>query len=204
MAGETDPVKLYTGHNVYAKDIKYHPSGQQTKYAPFAVVNPDILILKMRPGQEIAMMMHARKGVGQDHAKFSPVATASYRLLPTIDITQPIVGLAATKFAQCFPKGVIAREPVTEEDVEKDEAYAGHVGEMKAVVANAFRDTVSRECLRHAELKDKVKLGRVRDHFIFKVESAGQWESDEIFLESVRLLKGKAQRISDGLAESPN
>jgi len=44
----------------------------------------DILIAKMRPGQEIEMKLIAGKGIGKDHAKFSPVATASYRLLPTI------------------------------------------------------------------------------------------------------------------------
>jgi DNA-directed RNA polymerases I and III subunit RPAC1 len=44
----------------------------------------DILIAKMRPGQEIEMKLIAGKGIGKDHAKFSPVSTASYRLLPTI------------------------------------------------------------------------------------------------------------------------
>ncbi|KAF2650176.1 RBP11-like subunits of RNA polymerase [Lophiostoma macrostomum CBS 122681] len=204
IAGETDPEKLYEDYNVYAGDIVYHVSGKQSDFGAenlFEVVNPDILILKMRPGQEIALVMHARKGIGQDHAKFSPVATASYRLLPTIDILKPIVGEDAKKFARCFPRGVIKLEPVSEEDVQKDETLQGKEGEIKAVVANPMRDTVSRECLRHPEFKDKVKLGRVRDHFIFRVESTGQWESDEIFLESVRLLKGKAQRLRNGLDE---
>jgi DNA-directed RNA polymerase I and III subunit RPAC1 len=202
--GETDPDRLYVDHNVYASDITYHATGKQSDFdatIPFEVVNPDVLILKMRPGQEIAMMMHARKGIGQDHAKFSPVATASYRLLPTIDILKPIVGADAEKFARCFPRNVISTVPITAEDVQKDKSLQGKEGQIYAVVENAFRDTVSRECLRHPEFKDKVKLGRVRDHFIFRVESTGQWESDEIFLESVRLLKGKAQRLRNGLNE---
>jgi DNA-directed RNA polymerase I and III subunit RPAC1 len=33
------------------------------------------------------------------------------------------------------------------------------------------------------------------------VESTGQWESDELFLESVKLLKVKCQRIKRGLDE---
>jgi len=41
-------------------------------------------------------------------------------------------------------------------------------GEKEARVVNPRKDTVSRECLRHAEFKDKVKLTRVRDHFICK------------------------------------
>jgi len=33
----------------------------------------DILIAKLRPGQEIDLKVHCVKGVGKDHAKFSPV-----------------------------------------------------------------------------------------------------------------------------------
>lgn len=172
------------------------PSGGEIKPC-----NPDILLVKMRPGQKIIMSMHAVKGIGQDHAKFSPVATASYRLLPTIDIVKPITGADAKKFARCFPRGVIRLDKVTAEDVADDAELEGQEGEPKAVVDDAMKDTVSRECLRHAELKDKVKLGRVRDHFIFRVESTGQWQSDELFLESVKLLKVKCQRVKRGLEE---
>ncbi|KAH8725291.1 DNA-directed RNA polymerase [Phaeosphaeriaceae sp. PMI808] len=203
--GEKDPDKLYTGHNVYAKDIQWQPLGQQAEKFQgeqrIRAVNPDILIAKMRPGQHIQLRMYAYKGIGQDHAKFSPVATASYRLMPTIDIISPIVGADAKKFARCFPRGVIRLDTVTSEDTENHPTLAGQEGEPKAVVDDPMKDTVSRECLRHAEFKDKVKLGRIRDHFIFRVESTGQWESDELFLESVKLLKVKCQRIKRGLDE---
>ena len=36
-------------------------------------MNNDILIAKLRPGQEIDALLHCVKGIGQDHAKFSPV-----------------------------------------------------------------------------------------------------------------------------------
>lgn len=207
VAGETDPDKLYVGHNVYAKDICFEPNGDQAQRFSKAEgkhirsTNPDILICKMRPGQEIKLRMHAIKGIGQDHAKFSPVATASYRLMPTIDITKPIVGADAKKFSRCFPRGVIRLDTVTSADIAKNPELEGQEGEAKAVVENPMNDTVSRECLRHPEFKDKVKLGRIRDHFIFRVESTGQWESDELFLESVKLLKIKCQRIKRGLDE---
>jgi DNA-directed RNA polymerase alpha subunit len=37
------------------------------------MIADDILICKMRPNQEIHAFMHAVKGIGKDHAKFSPV-----------------------------------------------------------------------------------------------------------------------------------
>ncbi|EPE05802.1 rna polymerase rpb3 insert domain-containing protein [Ophiostoma piceae UAMH 11346] len=197
--GETDPTKLYNHAHVYAKDIVFVPEGRQVQYFSgadaIAPVNPDILIAKLRPGQVIDIEMHMHKGIGADHAKYSPVCTASYRLLPLIDITKPIVGADAEKFAKCFPEGVIGLEEVTSKTAKADKAYAEHIGETRAVVLDAMRDTVSRECLRHPEFQGKVKLGRRKDHFIFAVESSGQWDSDELFLESIKQLKIKCQKL---------
>lgn len=204
--GEDDPRKLYNNAHVYAKDITFHSVGRQDRYfyddGVIQPVNPDILIAKLRPGQKIEMEMHCIKGIGADHAKFSPVATATYRLLPDIRILQPIIGDDAKKFAKCFPRGVIGLEPITAQEAsKKGSGYEGHEGEVKAVVVDPFKDTVSRECLRHDEFKDKVKLGRFRDHFIFNVESSGQFDSDVLFLESVKVLKLKCARWKRSLTD---
>lgn len=45
--------------------------------------------------------------LGKDHAKFSPVATASYRLLPDITLLEPVEGEAAEELSRCFSPGVI-------------------------------------------------------------------------------------------------
>ncbi|KAL8995108.1 MAG: hypothetical protein Q9169_005091 [Polycauliona sp. 2 TL-2023] len=204
--GENDPRLLYNHAHVYAKDLEFEVSGRQGDFFDgeankIKSVHPDILLAKMRPGQCINMEIHCIKGIGADHAKFSPVATASYRLLPTISITKPILGNEAKKFARCFPKGVIGLEEVSRDDAKrKGSGYEGHEGEKKAVVKNTFKDTVSRECLRHPEFEGKVKLGRVRDHFIFMVESTGQQQSKELFLESVNILKEKCATMKRGLA----
>ena len=83
-------------------------------------------------------------------------ATASYRLLPTIVLTQPIESPLCQKFASCFPPGVV-------------EVAAGADGRDEVRIANVRKDTVSREVLRHQEFQDCVVLGRVRDHFICEV-----------------------------------
>ncbi|KAI1105485.1 DNA-directed RNA polymerase [Jackrogersella minutella] len=197
-AGSRDPRELYHHAHLYARDIAFELLGGQAEFFSGADAvrpcNPDVLIAKMRPGQEVDMEMHMHKGFGWDHAKWSPVATASYRLLPTIAITQPIVGADAAKFQACFLPGVIALEPVTRQEARaRGSELDGREGEMKAVVKDPMRDTVSREVLRHPEFAGKVRLGRRRDHFIFSVESTGQWRSDELFLEAVATLKRKCQ-----------
>lgn len=202
---ETDPTKLYHNAHVYASSLTFDPVGRQEQFfpAPHGVirpVNPDILLAKLRPGQCLDLQMHCIKGIGSDHAKFSPVATASYRLLPTITLIKPIIGKEARKFARCFPKGVIEFEDVTAEEASREgSGFEGHESEKKAVVKDTFKDTVSRECLRHEEFEGKVKLGRVRDHFVFSVESTGQFDSDLLFLESVKVLKVKCARLRRSL-----
>jgi DNA-directed RNA polymerase I and III subunit RPAC1 len=200
-----DPNELYNNAHVYAKDMLFDPRGtQHQRFADEGViraVNPDILIAKLRPPQAINVEMHCIKGIGADHAKFSPVATATYRLLPTITITRPILGADARKFARCFPRGVIDLETVSDEEAALEgSGYEGHAGEQKAVVAEPMKDTVSRECLRHPEFADKVKLGRVQDHFIFSIESTGQLPSDLLFVESVKVLKFKCLKLKRNLA----
>ncbi|CDO93923.1 unnamed protein product [Kluyveromyces dobzhanskii CBS 2104] len=178
-----DPKVLYRNAHIYARDLKFEPQGKQLEQfakCPVVAADPDILLAKLRPGQEISLRAHCILGTGADHAKFSPVSTASYRLLPHIQITQPITGDAAKKFVKCFPKGVAGVN-------EKGEAY----------VKDPRKDTVSREVLRHEEFEGKVKLGRVRDHFIFNVESAGAMTPEEIFFKSVRILKNKAEYLKN-------
>lgn len=56
--------------------MKWHPIGNQAsvhKEADIGPVHPDILISKMRPGHELDLHLIAVKGIGKDHAKFSPV-----------------------------------------------------------------------------------------------------------------------------------
>lgn len=186
---EKDPKKLYVNSEVYSGDLIWKPQGrQEERFAdnPIRVVNPDIVVAKLRPGQEIDLEAHAILGIGQDHAKFSPVATASYRLLPTIHILSPIEGEDAVKFQKCFPKGVIELEE-------------GPDGKKQARVADVRKDTVSRECLRHPEFADKVQLGRVRDHYLFSVESTGIMKPDVLFIKSIAVLKSKCLAVKSSL-----
>lgn len=184
----TEPEDLYQHHHVYSKDLKWIPIGNQgSLYSEDSIrpVDPDILIAKLRPGHEIDAKLFCVKGVGRDHAKFSPVATASYRLLPVIELTREVVAEQAERLAKCFSKGVIELK-------EKN-------GVVHAKVSNARRDTCSRNVFRHQDLKDCVKLSRIRDHFIFSIESTGALLPDTLFLESVKVLMGKCRTFLNEL-----
>ncbi|KAG9275382.1 DNA-directed RNA polymerases I and III subunit RPAC1 [Astyanax mexicanus] len=187
----SDPKELYLNHMVYSKDITWVPIGNQADVFGDSKIGPvhdDILLAQLRPGQELDIVMHCVKGIGKDHAKFSPVATASYRLLPEITLLQTVEGEKAERLKRCFSAGVIEVENIN--------------GEQVAKVVNSRLDTCSREVLRHDDLKNLVKIGRVRDHFIFSVESTGILPPEVLVSEAINVLIAKCQKFLTELESS--
>ncbi|XP_047651270.1 DNA-directed RNA polymerases I and III subunit RPAC1 isoform X2 [Phacochoerus africanus] len=184
----SDPNELYVNHKVYTRHMTWVPLGNQADLFPEGTIRPvhdDILIAQLRPGQEIDLLMQCVKGIGKDHAKFSPVATASYRLLPDITLLEPVEGDAAEELSQCFSPGVIEVQEIQ--------------GKKVARVANPRLDTFSREVFRNDKLKKVVRLARVRDHYIFSVESTGVLPPDVLVSEAIKVLMGKCRRFLDEL-----
>jgi len=157
-----DTDKPYSNEKVFTRQLEWVPRGEQEEWLPItpACTAPDILINKLRPGHEMDIKLYAIKGTGRDHAKFSPVATAFYRLLPSITIIKPLFGEAARKLQKCFSPGVI--------DLVKVQG-----GDEEATVVNQRIDSCSRNVHRYEDLRDCVVLDKVKDHFIFTVESVG-------------------------------
>uniref|UniRef100_T1J5W7 DNA-directed RNA polymerases I and III subunit RPAC1 n=1 Tax=Strigamia maritima TaxID=126957 RepID=T1J5W7_STRMM len=179
---------LLVHHSVYSGDIKWIPIGSQEtmfKEEDVGPVDKDILIAKLQPGHEVDIRMQCVKGIGRDHAKFSPVSPVSYRLLPEIILTKPIMNEDAIRLQDCFSQGVI----------EIEETKGGKV----AKVVNPRMDTCSRNVLRHEDLKPFVKMQRVRDYFIFVIESTGALSPDILFGEAIGILKRKCKSFLDEL-----
>jgi DNA-directed RNA polymerase I and III subunit RPAC1 len=167
------PEELYDDSEITARHLVWEPQGEQGEvfaHNPPRPTNENIVIAKLRPGQEIDMELHAIKGVGKNHAKWSPVgmyvihlsganftlytATATYRILPLVILNpeNPVPPHLAEKFQSFFSPGVIKVDPVTKE---------------ASVDEHCMRnEAMSREVFRHKEFDGCVELKRVRDFFI--------------------------------------
>lgn len=70
----SDPNILYLNSKITSAMIEWEPIGeQQQTMGDVGSVHNDILLAKLRPGQEIYIKMHCVKGLGKEHAKWSPV-----------------------------------------------------------------------------------------------------------------------------------
>lgn len=148
--------------------------GQEERFrdSPIRPVHDDILIAKLRPGQHIKLEAWCEKGTGKTHAKWSPVATASYRLLPEVTFKQKVTGDVARELVAKCPMGVFDIEDVG--------------GVVTAVAARPRSCSMCRECIREPQWDERVKLTRVRDHFIFSVESTGVMPPEVLFSEATK------------------
>ena len=178
-----DEEKFYNNANVYASQLKWEPIGDQKRRYPTPESEPkalfgDILIAKLRPGQEIEMELFCEKGIGKTHAKWSPVSTAYYRLVPDIRFKRDITGEDAKELKRLCPVGVFDIEDIG--------------GTKKAVVGDARKCTTCRECIRPAKFQDIVDLGKQKDRFEFHVETVGQYRPEELVVEALKKLKEKA------------
>ena len=182
------PGRPYTKH-VYSKSLEFVPQGTQEEQFPEGVkmVHDDILLAKLRPGQAIELEAHARRGVGEDHAKFSPVATASYRLMCNVELVKPVYDDLADQLANLYEPGVFKVIVCGPED------EAGR--DREAVAINPYACTMSRNYMRVPELKEAVKITRIPDHFIFSIESVGALKPGVVLAESLRILKAKCHKI---------
>ena len=126
--------ELFINSHVYSKDLIWEPINEDQRLRfqdnPPRPVHDDILIARLRPNQEIELICDAVKGIGSDHAKFSPVATATYRLHPTIDLKEKIVGKQAVKLQACFPPGIIDIDEDTQEASVNEAEVKNDVGKL--------------------------------------------------------------------------
>ena len=176
------PVELkYEKCNIYSSDIEWVPQrGQIEKLkefnhqTPISCVYNDILLAKLRPGQTIEASMKAIKGKGKDHAKWSPVGTAFYKLLPKIEIINDnIFDNEAKYFYDICPQKVFDIEDLTNNQNNNENNKTNHQTKLK--VARPRDCTMCRACIDHSSAgaiansisdNDKIKLRRVKDHFI--------------------------------------
>ncbi|KAK9804348.1 hypothetical protein WJX72_008349 [[Myrmecia] bisecta] len=175
--------------DVTSNDIQCDPRHPDVR----PVTDPEgkgILIVKLRKNQELNLTAIARKGIGKDHAKWSPVATTFFQFMPEIHINQALMETLTLEQKQEWidssPTKVFRLNPITRQvEVENAEAYM-----------------YDGECIAKAEELGKpglVDIHQRQDMFIFKVESTGALKPDAIVVMGLDVLLNKTHDLIESL-----
>lgn len=186
----------------------------------------------------------AAAGVGDDHAKWSPVATTWYRLMPEVVLLQQPRGKIAEELVEQLPGllqllGSGDHATVVVGDAWQHDKLLEKVG-WQAVqfvlgcvcrqggnrTSAAWRHIFRRPLLaapgvmslgiklappvpqvRRLSGEERympyLQLRKIKDHFIFTIESTGAWRPHELFKYAVQLMVSKCDKVLEGLQAFP-
>lgn len=190
---------VYSSALEWLPEGSHLPEGEDQRFTTFsadqrelfpggiAPVHDDILMAKLRPGQEIELEAHAVKGRGKTHAKWSPVGTAWYELVPEIVVLEPVSGAEAEQF--------IAR--VHPDDTAEQTCFKVKKGALVVAQSRGCWKCLERVRMLSGEspYEGRVQLRKVKEHYIFTVESVGQLPAEELFTEAVNILQEKCATL---------
>jgi len=150
-----------------------------------------IAIVKMGPNQKLKATAIARLGIAKEHAKWSPVAVATYRFWPEIHINHEACAALTMEQKQelvdVCPDRILELDEVTGELREVEQAW-----DMATYTEDL--DFAQKAMKKRPEDDDFVTVKHSKDRFIFSVETTGAIDADELLLAALRVLK---KRLND-------
>jgi DNA-directed RNA polymerase II subunit RPB3 len=157
--------------------------------------NP-ILLAKLRQGQEIDLIAIARKGVGKEHAKWSPACAVTYKNEPIIQLRQhrldEMNDVLKKEFVNSCPSKVY----------KFDETSKKVIADIEDL--NVFNCTFCQECTRKAQqmgIPDLVSITEKEDRFLFSLEITGALSPEEIVFNAIKVLQQKIVKVQTSFQE---
>ena len=156
-----------------------------------------IRLVKMRKGQVLDIKGMITKGIGKEHAKFSPCSVATFKPVPIIKLNQNKLSELTMEekrgFVDSCPRDVF----------ELDEA----TGIVSVTENGEHLYAFDEECVLYAESLKKsheeesiVSISEVEDTFLFTVESTGALLAEEIVRRALQVIVGKMDLMQQELS----
>jgi len=140
-------------------------------------VYDNIPIVELFKGQQLMIEAVARLGLGKEHAKYQPVSSCYYKIIPEIRIED------CSKCGACVeacPRGILKLNEVVE-------------------VKDVLECSMCMECVKVCE-EGAIKVLE-SDNYLFFVEGTGSLPVREVMKKAIEALKKKAEIMNDVLSE---
>ena len=152
-----------------------------------------IAIVKLGPGQKLKFKAIAHMGISKEHAKWCPVAVATYRFWPVITINAEEMASLSLEQKQFLvdtcPDKIIALDEVTG-DIVPVENY------WEIATYTEDLDFAQKSLKKRPEDDDFITITPSTDRFIFTVESTGAMDPYEIVKSALHVLKRKLNDLA--------
>jgi len=193
VSNSDDLTRDVTSQDLMSTDPDVIPVGSQSTEHVQRNENTGILIVKLRKGQELRVKAIAKKGVGKEHAKWSPTCGVTYQFDPDIRINQSRMEELNETQKQEFVSVCPSKVYKLDEESKKVE------------VEEAIRCTFCNECKRKAEefqKPDLISISTKPERFIFTVETTGALRPEDVVLQALSVLKVKLVYLQANLANA--
>jgi len=190
----TDQTKDVTSQDLFSQDTDVAPVDSTiNKDDPTQRTDQGILIVKLRKGQELRLKAIAKKGVGKEHAKWSPTCGVTYQFDPDIRLNQASMETLSETQKQEF----VASCPTKVYRYDEDSKTVD--------IEDANRCTYCNECKKKAIELNKPELVTInarQDKFVFTVETTGSLKPEEVVLSALNVLKLKLANLQANLHQT--
>ena len=151
-----------------------------------------IRLCKMKKGQELDIVGYVNKGIGKEHAKYSPACVVTFKPVPIIKLNQNKLQELTYNEKQAFcnscPRDVFEFDESTglvslADDGELEYAFDGEC----VIMAETLK--------RDPEDDPIVSITEVPDTFLFTVETTGSLSPAEVVERGIEVLREKLNNI---------
>jgi DNA-directed RNA polymerase subunit D len=165
--------------NVYSEDLE----SEDPLIIP---ASPKIPIVELAKGQKLVLEAYAKLGIGEEHAKWQPVATCAYKYLPIIKIDYETCEVCQ-KCVEACPRHILS--------FKND----------RIQISDAMNCNFCKACEEACETEPKKAIQVEWDStkFIFSIESSGALATRKIITQACEILKGKIKTFLEVLEGFP-
>lgn len=151
------------------------------------IVFPDedpIVIAKLKKNQELNIYMIAKKGLGKEHSKWSPVSTCVMQHVPEIEFLQDRFIIDKLSLNQ-------KREFVNS---CPNKVYSYDESRKIVSIDHKLSCTYCEECLNKLESfgvdhSTAIKIAPIPNKFLFKVETVGSMKPEQVVIDALNEMK---------------